>query len=461
MELSISQLELDVLKDFLVEAQEHLGGIEDRILQLETDQNIDLVNSIFRPAHTIKGSASFLGLNDIKYLAHEMETLLDELRNNKLQVSTELIDTLLTAVDTLSRMLQKTSSAVETADQNKDPVVISLPDISFDEVINDIKGIRKKSAATAPESSPEETASRTSRAPLTSDELAAITYPPGMKEQFIDEGFEQVAGLEESLLELEKNRDNFELYNELFRALHSLKGNSGVLLSVVENEEFREKHPLLPFQALSHEAETLVQQRRDSATAMNDEEIELLLAAADILKNIITDFQQNEAEPDDAEPLIARCRILTGLYEPADEQAETGSDSTLAAKNFAFDNTFTQCVEAVFAGLDEIPDDSKRDKALKKVIRGFKTISKSGVNFGLDKVAADAEEAVTVAEFARFTGPAKVNDPTPPFSSKTTFVAAVKSVMVDQSVVVPPKVASIVVGITLNTAVNVSSPAPP
>ncbi len=397
MELSISKLEIDVLKDFLVEAQEHLSGIEERILQLETDQDIELVNSIFRPAHTIKGSASFLGLNDIKYLAHEMETLLDDLRNNKIQVSTELIDILLTGVDTLSRMLRKTSNAVEEANHDNDPVTFSLPDISFEAVIKDINEVREKNKKLL-ESSLEKIKKSSDRSFLSPEELAAITYPPGMKEQFIDEGFEHVATLEESLLVLEKDKENLELYNNLFRSLHSLKGNSGVLLSVVENPELREKHPLVPFQTLSHETETLVQQHRDSSSAMNNEEIELLLAAVDMLKDIIMDFQQNETGPDDTESLIARCRALTtvGLNE---EEAEVNDNRLNEAKNFAFDNTLTQCLEAISAGLDEVYDDNKRDKALGKIIRGFKTIGKSADNSGMDKLAADALEAVTVTEF--------------------------------------------------------------
>ncbi len=399
MELSISQLEIDVLKDFLVEAREHLGGIEERILQMETDQDIELVNSIFRPAHTIKGSASFLGLNDIKYLAHEMETLLDELRNNKLQVSTELIDTLLTGVDTLGRMLQKTAVAVEEADQENDPVVFSLPDISLDEVVADIQDIREKGKKQVSESAEEQKEKKIGKILLSRGELVSIVYPPGMKEQFIDEGFEHIATLEESLLELEKKRDNLEQYNDLFRALHSLKGNSGVLLSVVDNPEFREKHPLLPFQELSHEAETLVQQRRDTASALVDEEIELLLAVVDILKDIVMDFQQDEADPEGIEQLLTRCRVLTGVEREGGEQPGSDDVREQAARSFALDNTLSQCVEAVSVGLDEISDDNKRDKALRKVIRGFKTISKSGRNSGLDKLAADAEEAVVVAEF--------------------------------------------------------------
>lgn len=98
--------DLDLLKDFLEEAKEHLASIELNILALETDPaNQDAINAIFRPFHSIKGVAGFLNLKDIHHLTHEVENLLDDARSNKLHITDDVIDIILKAVDVLKVLL--------------------------------------------------------------------------------------------------------------------------------------------------------------------------------------------------------------------------------------------------------------------------------------------------------------------------------------------------------------------
>jgi len=96
----------DLLKDFLEEAKEHLSSIELNILALETNPgDQEAINAIFRPFHSIKGVAGFLNLKDIHHLTHEVENLLDDARSNKLQITDEVIDIILKAVDVLKLLL--------------------------------------------------------------------------------------------------------------------------------------------------------------------------------------------------------------------------------------------------------------------------------------------------------------------------------------------------------------------
>jgi len=92
---------------FLDESREHLQAVNDNILVLEKEpNNLDLVNEIFRSAHTLKGMAATMGYEDITSLTHKMENVLDMIRNNQLTVTTEVIDIIFNAIEYLEEMVE-------------------------------------------------------------------------------------------------------------------------------------------------------------------------------------------------------------------------------------------------------------------------------------------------------------------------------------------------------------------
>ena len=103
-----------LLRDFIVEGLEYINEIEVNILNLEQDPgNKDCVNSIFRPFHSIKGVASFLNLENIRALAHDLESLLDKVRNNELSVTAQVIDIILDGADALKAMIGRVRDRME------------------------------------------------------------------------------------------------------------------------------------------------------------------------------------------------------------------------------------------------------------------------------------------------------------------------------------------------------------
>jgi two-component system, chemotaxis family, sensor kinase CheA len=103
-----------LLRDFIVEGIEYINEIEVNILNLEQDPgNKDCVNSIFRPFHSIKGVASFLNLENIRALAHDLESLLDKVRNNELSVTAQVIDIILDGADALKAMIGRVRDRME------------------------------------------------------------------------------------------------------------------------------------------------------------------------------------------------------------------------------------------------------------------------------------------------------------------------------------------------------------
>jgi two-component system chemotaxis sensor kinase CheA len=86
----------ELLADFVLEADEHLTSIEEKILLLEKDPSlIDTIHAIFRSFHSIKGLAGFLGLSGVQAVAHEVETLLDHARNLRVSITSDIVDLVL------------------------------------------------------------------------------------------------------------------------------------------------------------------------------------------------------------------------------------------------------------------------------------------------------------------------------------------------------------------------------
>jgi len=102
----INLQDLELYKDFISEALDYLNNMELPIIDLEQNpEDPEVINSIFRPFHTIKGVSGFLHLRQINEFSHAVEGLLDKVRNKKIKISQEHIDFILEAVDLLKRMI--------------------------------------------------------------------------------------------------------------------------------------------------------------------------------------------------------------------------------------------------------------------------------------------------------------------------------------------------------------------
>lgn len=96
---------LDLTQSFVEDCREHLDSIEASLMDIEAageHQDAELVNSVFRLAHSIKGGAGMLGLDNIKTLAHKLENVLHMVRSNELTPTHEVVDVLLKGFDRLT-----------------------------------------------------------------------------------------------------------------------------------------------------------------------------------------------------------------------------------------------------------------------------------------------------------------------------------------------------------------------
>ena len=137
----------ELLKDYFSESELMVDNLESNILAIENDpNNRDAIDEIFRAAHTLKGNSATVEFSEIAHFAHTMEDLLDEVRSDKVKVTEDVVDTLLTALDVIKAMLEARTNG-------------SVYGESVDEISEKIRGMiagggASKAAAPVPKSSP-------------------------------------------------------------------------------------------------------------------------------------------------------------------------------------------------------------------------------------------------------------------------------------------------------------------
>ncbi|MBQ9123282.1 MAG: chemotaxis protein CheA [Lachnospiraceae bacterium] len=118
------------LEIFLDETKEHLQNLNTQILNLEQDpESADTVNEIFRAAHSLKGMAGTMGYKRMQALTHDMENVFSEVRNGKIKVSAELIDTLFQCLDALENYLDAIQTSADEGTNDNEPLIRKLNEI--------------------------------------------------------------------------------------------------------------------------------------------------------------------------------------------------------------------------------------------------------------------------------------------------------------------------------------------
>jgi two-component system chemotaxis sensor kinase CheA len=144
-----------IIEEFLIESSELVTKLDSDLVTLEKEpDNLDLLNEIFRSAHTIKGTSGFLGFNDLMSFTHAMEDILNRLRKGEIKVEPSTMDVLLESVDVLKAMLDD----IKEGHQNSvdfEPVRAKLQAIEKGEAISDNTAGPPADHPPAPKESPE------------------------------------------------------------------------------------------------------------------------------------------------------------------------------------------------------------------------------------------------------------------------------------------------------------------
>ncbi|MCH8021248.1 Hpt domain-containing protein [candidate division KSB1 bacterium] len=293
----------ELLLAFIEEGNELLDESEPLLIELETKSNEsgevdgEVINTIFRLYHSLKGGAGFLDLDTVGKVTHLAETLLDLFRKGKGSISSDHVDILNETCDFLRKLLQN--------------IEANFTDEGFEdeaeEIIHELKekieGITGEAPESAPQKSempvepqqssgPEEKTAEPTDVPA--DMQLAIT--PEMVKQFTAEAEDLIAATEEAFLILDKDPANQEQIDEAFRSLHSFKGDAGFL-------------GYGDLEKLSHQAETVLDKVRLGEICGDSQLFSLLLEILDFLSDGVAQAVEGK------QPTIAALGGLTDLLQ--------------------------------------------------------------------------------------------------------------------------------------------------
>ncbi|MFN3134306.1 MAG: chemotaxis protein CheA [Candidatus Kryptonium sp.] len=129
----------EIVESFIIETKELLEKLDSGLVELEKrPEDLELLNAIFRYVHTIKGTSSFIGFEQMSELTHKFEDVLNKLRKGEIKVRSDIMDVMLEAHDLLKILLSKLEKKDLTPIEI-DNVVLKLEKISRGEVINKVE----------------------------------------------------------------------------------------------------------------------------------------------------------------------------------------------------------------------------------------------------------------------------------------------------------------------------------
>ncbi|MDR0703783.1 MAG: chemotaxis protein CheA [Planctomycetaceae bacterium] len=335
--------DMSLILEFVQEAREYIDEIEPTLIEINNGAadagtvDSELINSVFRLFHSMKGSAGFLSLTTVTSVTHEAETLLDKIRNGKSSLTVQITATLCKALDLFREMLEhieesgndegftepaqaiitvlKKHVAGEPVDDNElgglsvsastspAPIVMvssadSKDDLSFEMLANepvhepipatelDFSSSNESVSASVSVpastsvSTPEPASAPIVAEPVVQPELAALQLSPEMRHGFVAEATEQLDAAEQALLlVLDENVDSAEPLKDSFRYIHSFKGNCGFM-------------GLVHLEHLSHTMETLLDALRNGEIKPDEKNVGKLLSLLDVLRDAVKDLEE-------------------------------------------------------------------------------------------------------------------------------------------------------------------------
>ena len=204
-------LDPEVISYFAPEAQEYVDAIEASLLRLEKNpQDPNTIQQLFRTAHTLKGSAYTVGFRAIGDLTHHVEDYMGAIRDGHMQVTPDLVDVIFKSIDVIRQLMRRDARALDKLGREFSAVMQGLRRIT-------LSGDVPVRPASAPV---------TSQTELLVDSYLYPELDPEVFSYFAPEAQEYVDAIEASLLRLEKNPQDPNTIQQLFRTAHTLKGSA-------------------------------------------------------------------------------------------------------------------------------------------------------------------------------------------------------------------------------------------
>jgi two-component system, chemotaxis family, sensor kinase CheA len=134
----------ELIADFLAEASEGLESLDNKLVELEKNpEDADLIGSIFRVMHTIKGTCGFLGLDKLASVAHAGENIIDKVRNKELKIDKNNISIVLEAIDVIKSIVEQISETGSEPDKDYSDIIKKINDAANSAPIKEKSKVKK------------------------------------------------------------------------------------------------------------------------------------------------------------------------------------------------------------------------------------------------------------------------------------------------------------------------------
>jgi len=189
------------------------------------------------------------------------------------------------------------------------------------------------------------------------------------RNQFIAEAEDHLVTVESNLLIIERDLQKVEAFREILRALHSLKGISGVILSLINQESGQGYHYLEGFRSIAHLCESLVQRIRDNHKEADDS-IPLLFQGLDQLKELLNVYHHNKKMIPDFQPTITDMQDRLLICTNECSVSIQGKEIPISI----FADILEQNLQLLEAGLEQLEQGVDRMKVHNLCNRGIKAL---------------------------------------------------------------------------------------
>ncbi len=268
MAMNIDDDQIEIIQEFVTESRDMIEQLEPQIIELGQDSDPETMNAIFRLFHSMKGSAGFLEFDHMTQVAHAAENLLDLIRNGEITLVPDHVNLLCSACDFAKE-------ALEMVENNyTDEEMVGAADVMAEKLHQAIEVAKGGSApeAAAPEIDP---TVEIEAAP----ELPQLEINDEMRQSFVTEGLELLQNAEQGLLAWGDNSDNPEALADLFRNMHSFKGNCGFF-------------GFTNMEKLAHQMETVLDRAKSGSPLSVENPADTMLAALDLLQNAVNEISE-------------------------------------------------------------------------------------------------------------------------------------------------------------------------
>ena len=322
----------EIVNEFLVESYENLDQLDQDLVDLEQNPgDTNILSSIFRTIHTIKGTCGFIGFSKLESVAHIGENLLGKLRDGELKLDPARTSALLAMLDAIRQILSCIENDNNEGSVDYSGLVETLTRLQTDDGESEappapVKAEVKEEAtpAPAPEAEKvEEPVVATEEEPITPSAEIDEDMEPIVNE-FLVESYENLDRLDKDLIELEQEPGNTEILSSIFRTIHTIKGTCGFI-------------GLHKLERVAHVGENLLGKLRDGELSLNPPRTSALLAMVDAIRYMLgcIEKDRNEGEVDYSQLVDNLGKLLTdegcaelegsppeSVPEPAEEKKE-------------------------------------------------------------------------------------------------------------------------------------------